>query len=347
MTIDLTEYPFNQLDPDLALELTENLERHNYTPMELAKAQRKVADQLRPHLQQGARNDLKHGKHKKKFRHGLDGAVGAYFHESHTTVHKRSVVLENYERHSERYGTLNLRLNSGQESLSSAYNAIMRDIKRQQFIDAAPKSVMPIAVLLIGDFTKRCGEKVHDNSIDLIFTDPPYDKASLGCYKALAKFGARKLKDGGVLVFYAGQYYLDKIFKIFADEGALQYYWTVHVAMSGRKATIYTRNIFVGWKPLLIYVKGSKPAVDSMFHDSVAPAKAPAKVLHPFEQSTEEAEHFIKSLSYEGQIVCDPMLGTGTTGVAAIKLKRKFIGIEREPSTMRAAKAKIAHFAPQ
>jgi hypothetical protein len=344
---DSIEYLFSQLDPDLVLELTENLERQNYTPMELAKAQRKVRDQLRPHLQQGARNDLKQGKHKKQLQHGLDGVIGAYFDESHTTVYMRNMVLENYECHPKRYETLIRRLNRGQESLSSAYRAIMRDIKRQQFIDAAAKTAMPNMVLLEGDFSKQCGEKIPDNSIDLIFTDPLYDKASLGCYDALAKFGAHKLKDGGVLVCYAGQYYLDKIFKIFADERALQYYWTAHVAMSGRKATIYARNIFVGWKPLLIYVKGSKPAVDSMFSDTVAPAKAPAKVLHPFEQSTEEAEHFISSLSYEGQMVCDPMLGTGTTGIAAIKLKRKFIGIEKEASTMRAAKAKIANFVPQ
>ena len=56
--------------------------------------------------------------------------------------------------------------------------------------------------------------------------------------------------------------------------------------------------------------------------------RPPEKDLHEWQKSVAEAEHYIGHVTKHGDTVLDPMLGTGTTGVAAIKLGRKFIGIE-------------------
>jgi adenine specific DNA methylase Mod len=64
-------------------------------------------------------------------------------------------------------------------------------------------------------------------------------------------------------------------------------------------------------------------------------------------QSSAEAEHCIKGLTVENEIVLDPMMGTGTTGIAAISLGRQFIGIDnsdrfdRADANIRMAKANI------
>lgn len=58
-------------------------------------------------------------------------------------------------------------------------------------------------------------------------------------------------------------------------------------------------------------------------------SRKPDKTLHEWAQSTVEAEHIIKHLTpFEDQTILDPFMGAGTFGIAAIKLGRKFIGIE-------------------
>ena len=47
-------------------------------------------------------------------------------------------------------------------------------------------SASEIFDLQFGDM-KSLGENIADNSIDLIFTDPPYDEASLALYGDLAR----------------------------------------------------------------------------------------------------------------------------------------------------------------
>ncbi len=51
---------------------------------------------------------------------------------------------------------------------------------------------------------------------------------------------------------------------------------------------------------------------------------------HPCEKPLSMMRHIISVSSRDGATVCDPFMGSGTTGVAAVQLGRKFIGIERE-----------------
>ena len=73
-------------------------------------------------------------------------------------------------------------------------------------------------------------------------------------------------------------------------------------------------------------VQGSKPNIagDYFIHD-VIESKPPDKTLNDWARSTVEAEYLISKLTVENQIVFDPMMGTGTTGIAVLKLKRQFL----------------------
>ena len=53
---------------------------------------------------------------------------------------------------------------------------------------------------------------------------------------------------------------------------------------------------------------------------------------HPPQKPVEVMRWCVEQLPQNVKTICDPFMGSGTTGVAAVKLGRSFIGIEREPS---------------
>ena len=68
----------------------------------------------------------------------------------------------------------------------------------------------------------------------------------------------------------------------------------------------------------------------------------PDKSSHEWAQSKEEVEHIIRYLTVENQTILDPMMGSGTTGIAALKLNRKFIGIEIDEERFDIGRNKIS-----
>ena len=57
----------------------------------------------------------------------------------------------------------------------------------------------------------------------------------------------------------------------------------------------------------------------------------PRNRQHPNEKPVSMVEHFLRLHSVSHNTILDPFMGSGTTGVACVKLGRKFIGIELEP----------------
>ena len=75
--------------------------------------------------------------------------------------------------------------------------------------------------------------------------------------------------------------------------------------------------------------------------DCAVVSHPPDKALHQYEQSPIEAAHFIAKRTVEGDTIADPFLGSASFGVAALKLKRRFIGIEKEQAAFNIAEDRI------
>lgn len=69
--------------------------------------------------------------------------------------------------------------------------------------------------------------------------------------------------------------------------------------------------------------------------------KRPNKPKHPTQKPVALMEYLIKTYTNEGETILDFTMGSGTTGVAAKNLNRKFIGIEQDKNYFNIAKERI------
>jgi len=63
--------------------------------------------------------------------------------------------------------------------------------------------------------------------------------------------------------------------------------------------------------------------------------------FHPTQKPWELVAKYVTVSTDAGQLVCDPFMGSGTTGVACVRTGRRFIGIEIEPKYFEIAKGRI------
>ncbi|NDB57807.1 site-specific DNA-methyltransferase [bacterium] len=70
------------------------------------------------------------------------------------------------------------------------------------------------------------------------------------------------------------------------------------------------------------------------------------KGLHPTQKPVELMEYLIRTYTNENDIILDNTMGSGTTGVAAVRCKRNFIGIEMDSEYYQVAKKRIQEIVP-
>lgn len=238
------------------------------------------------------------------------------------------------------------KLRQGELRIDKVFKQLENQRKIQDLLSSCANSnvQLPDHIKLIeGDFVEKC-KAIPFYSIDLIFTDPPYQSDFLPMYDELAKAAAILLKDGGCLVTYCAQDLRYQVIQ-FMKSRSLTHWWEIAIIHTGSSARMFSKKVIVTWKPLLWFVKGTKPKTFEFIKDSVE-SQPPDKTLHPWAQSTLEAEHVISKLTIQNDVVLDCMMGTGTTAIAAIKLKRRFVGIEKDTKVLQIAKAQIGTLFP-
>jgi site-specific DNA-methyltransferase (adenine-specific) len=91
------------------------------------------------------------------------------------------------------------------------------------------------------------------------------------------------------------------------------------------------------------------PSVNNEYHPtnllSLSNANRSEKV-HPTQKPVALMEYLIKTYTNEGETVLDFTMGSGTTGVACVKTKREFVGIEIDEDYFKIAEKRIRETEP-
>lgn len=188
--------------------------------------------------------------------------------------------------------------------------------------------------ILHGDF--RLAD-IEPASVDAIITDPPYGKEWVPLYGDLVPFAKRVLRPGGSMLVMTGQSYLPEIYALMQDV-ELTYYWTAAYLILGASPPLWTKKVNNNWKPLLWYVMGN---YEGATVSDVARSDQNDKRFHNWGQSESGMADIVERFTLPGDMVCDPFMGAGTTGVAAVTLGRGFIGIDIDEAAVGTARSRF------
>jgi ParB-like chromosome segregation protein Spo0J len=180
--------------------------------------------------------------------------------------------------------------------------------------------------------------ELEPESLDFIITDPPYPYEFMPVYSDLATFALRHLKPGGSLIAMVGQSYLPEIMQRLSIEG-LNYHWMLSYLTPGAACQLWQRKVNTNWKPLIWFVKGK---YEGDWVSDVTKSGGDDKQHHYWGQSESGMADIVSRFTYPEQLICDPFCGGGTTGVVAVQLGRKFIGIDSDPNAIRTSNERLS-----
>jgi site-specific DNA-methyltransferase (adenine-specific) len=72
------------------------------------------------------------------------------------------------------------------------------------------------------------------------------------------------------------------------------------------------------------------------------PSESARRIGHPAPFPVALPRRLIELYTYEGDLVLDPFIGSGTTAVAAVRTGRRYVGVETDPGYVELAMARIA-----
>lgn len=209
---------------------------------------------------------------------------------------------------------------------------------------------------------------LKDNSVDAVITDPPYNISKDNNFKSMGRSGidfgewdkgfnlnnwielvAPKVKKGGNVVIFNDWRNLGEIadtLEMFGFEVKDMIRWEKSNPMPRNR----DRRFIVDYEVAIWAVKkGGKWTFNRLsesydrplINSGLTPKSEKEGNGHPTQKPVAVMEWLIEHLTDEEDIVFDPFMGSGSTGVACKNLNRSFIGSELEKEYFNISKKRI------
>lgn len=243
---------------------------------------------------------------------------------------------------------------------------------------AKPQKSLP-SIRIYNDDCLEVMREIETSSVNLLLTDPPYNlgkfmkSRNAGIFRMrdnhfvasgwddleytewteqMSQFfnqSYRVLKKGGALVVFMSLMKLETIISLAMEAGF--YYKTVGI---WHKTNPMPRNMnitFVNSTEAWVYflkdaASGTFNNDGKMIHDhletSITPMSEKKYGKHPTQKPLKLLENLVSVLSNPNDVVLDPFMGSGSTGVAALKQGRKFIGVELDKNYFEITQKRLA-----
>jgi site-specific DNA-methyltransferase (adenine-specific)/modification methylase len=229
--------------------------------------------------------------------------------------------------------------------------------------------------LFLGDSFEYI-KQISDHSIDFILTDPPYN---LGRYSTgNIKMSWRKdfnndVAEWDTTVFNPAEW-LDEFRRVLKPTGNIFAFTSYNLLGQWHQVfdPVFDTFQFMVWHKLnpppklrragflnsceliiCVWNKGHtwnfsrQKDMHNFIESPICMGKERVKnPVHPTQKPVKILSHLIKLATKPGDLVLDPFMGVGSTGVAALQLKRRFIGIEIDPQYFKAASKRMEEVTP-
>jgi DNA modification methylase len=229
--------------------------------------------------------------------------------------------------------------------------------------------------LFLGDSSEQI-RQIPDHSVDFILTDPPYN---LGCYSTgNIKMSWRKdfnndVAEWDTTVFNPAEW-LDEFRRVLKPTGNIFAFTSYNLLGKWHESfdPVFDTFQFMCWHKtnpppklrragflnsceliICAWNKGHtwnfsrQGDMHNFIESPICMGKERVKdPVHPTQKPVKILSHLIRLATKPGDLVLDPFMGVGSTGVAALQLRRRFMGIEIDPLYFKAASKRMAEVTP-